>query len=44
VERRASNISSGHVQFTTYAYGLGGTGHAAAPKVCHVIGEINFNS
>jgi len=44
VERRVSNISSGYVEFTTYAYGLGGTGHAAAPMTCHVVGEMNFNS
>lgn len=44
VERRISNISSGNVDFTTYAYGLGGTGHAAGAMVCHVVGEMNFNS
>ena len=44
VERRVTSISSGNVEFTTYAYGLGGTGHAAAAMVCHVVGEMNFNS
>ena len=44
VERRVTNISGGHIEFTTYAYGQGGTGHAHAAMVCHVIGEMNFNS
>jgi hypothetical protein len=44
VERRVTNISSGNIEFTTYAYGLGGTGHAAGAMVCNVVGELNFNT
>jgi hypothetical protein len=44
VERRVNSISSGYVQFTTYAFGLGGSGFASAPMTCNVVGEMNFNS
>uniref|UniRef100_A0A6C0CSH5 Uncharacterized protein n=1 Tax=viral metagenome TaxID=1070528 RepID=A0A6C0CSH5_9ZZZZ len=44
VERRVSSISSGYIEFTTYAYGQGGSGHASGAMVCNIIGEINFNS
>jgi hypothetical protein len=39
-----NSISSGYVQFTTYAFGLGGSGFASAPMTCNVVGEMNFNS